>query len=198
MAARPHSANGMAEQILDAAEKRVQVLGFNGFSYADVAGELGVTTATIHYYFPGKTDLGVRLIERYSERFFAALAEIESNAGDLCERLRAYTEIYERVLASERLCLCGMLASEYETLAEPMRELLSDFFRRNEEWLSSLLDQGRAAGGFDFEGDTNGTAIAIVGALEGAMLVARAHGGMKSFRAATSLMLMNVFRPPGK
>jgi TetR/AcrR family transcriptional repressor of nem operon len=32
----------------------VQIRGFNGFSYADVAGELSLTTASLHYHFPGK------------------------------------------------------------------------------------------------------------------------------------------------
>ena len=36
----------------------VQVRGFNGFSYADVAAELNITTAGLHYHFPGKAELG--------------------------------------------------------------------------------------------------------------------------------------------
>ena len=32
-----------ADRILDLAERLVQTRGFNGFSYADVAGDLGVT-----------------------------------------------------------------------------------------------------------------------------------------------------------
>jgi AcrR family transcriptional regulator len=35
-----------AARILDSAERLVQSRGFNGFSYADVAAELGVTTTT--------------------------------------------------------------------------------------------------------------------------------------------------------
>jgi TetR/AcrR family transcriptional repressor of nem operon len=36
------------------ADPIIQVRGFNGFSYADVATELGVTTSTLYYHFPGK------------------------------------------------------------------------------------------------------------------------------------------------
>ena len=64
---------GTAAQILDTAEGLVQERGFNGFSYADVARELGVTKAALHYHFASKAELGDALIDRYAERFFAAL-----------------------------------------------------------------------------------------------------------------------------
>lgn len=47
-----------AERILDVAERLVQQRGFNGFSYRDVAAELGITTARLHYHFRGKGELG--------------------------------------------------------------------------------------------------------------------------------------------
>ena len=53
---------GTAGRILDVAERLVQLRGFNGFSYADVAAELGITKASLHYHFPGKAELGEALI----------------------------------------------------------------------------------------------------------------------------------------
>ena len=47
----------------------MQVRGFNNFSYADIATELGITKASLHYHYPGKAELGEALITRYSERF---------------------------------------------------------------------------------------------------------------------------------
>ena len=43
-----------AEQILDVAEGLVQTRGFNSFSYADIAKQLGITTASLHYHFGSK------------------------------------------------------------------------------------------------------------------------------------------------
>ena len=68
-------------RILDSAESLVQLRGFNGFSYADVAAELALTTASLHYHFPGKSELGRALITRYATRFNAALAHIDSAGG---------------------------------------------------------------------------------------------------------------------
>ena len=69
-----------ATRILDSAERLVQHRGFNGFSYADVASELGITKASLHYHFAGKAELGQALVERYAARFAAALEAIDADA----------------------------------------------------------------------------------------------------------------------
>src|SRR6186997_2492680 len=109
-------------RILDVAERLVQLRGFNGFSYADVASELKVTKASLHYHFPGKAELGEALVERYAARFADALSAIDRRGGDAPAKLEAYADIYAEVLRDRRMCLCGMLAAEYETLPEPMRK----------------------------------------------------------------------------
>src|SRR5215208_6163769 len=77
--ARGRRSKDTATRILDTAERLVQVRGFNGFSYADVAAELGVTKASLHYHFAGKTELGHALIARYAQRFSAALEHIDAS-----------------------------------------------------------------------------------------------------------------------
>ncbi len=53
-------------RILDVGERLVQVRGFNGFSYADVAAELSVAKASLHYHFPSKAELGEAIVTRYA------------------------------------------------------------------------------------------------------------------------------------
>ena len=67
-----------ATKILDVAERLVQARGFNGFSYADVADELGISKAALHYHFPGKAELGEALMERYAARFARALIDVDA------------------------------------------------------------------------------------------------------------------------
>ena len=141
-----------ATRILDSAESLVQMRGFNGFSYADVAAELALTKASLHYHFPGKAELGRALIARYAERFNAALAGIDASGGDAPAKLRAYARLYADVLRERRMCLCGMLAAEYQTLPEPMREAVIGFFDENETWLEGVLAPGRDEGTLAFAG----------------------------------------------
>jgi TetR/AcrR family transcriptional repressor of nem operon len=153
----------------------VQSRGFNGFSYADVSSELGITKAALHYHFARKAELVESLITRYNERFDAALAVIETQELSAPEKLLAYCDLYRDTLRGRRMCLCGMLAAEYNTLGEPMRQAIGSFFDHNRDWLAALLESGRKAGALGFQGPPDQAAKTIIAALEGAMLVARPY-----------------------
>src|SRR5579884_3873670 len=127
MSVTTRPAASTADRILDVAERMVQQRGFNAFSYADVAAELGVTKPSLHYHFPSKADLGVALLTRYARRFDAALQAIERRQRGAPAKLRRYAELYQRVLESGRLCLCGMLAAESDTLPDDMRDAITGF-----------------------------------------------------------------------
>jgi TetR/AcrR family transcriptional regulator, transcriptional repressor for nem operon len=183
------SGEGTATRILDSAERLVQSRGFNGFSYADVAAELGITKASLHYHFPGKAELGQALVERYAERFAAALEQIDASGVDAPAKLDAYTRIYADVLSEKRMCLCGMLAADYDTLPGPMRDAVIRFFDHNEAWLTGVLEQGEAEGSLALDGSARQAAQALVGGLEGAMLIARPYGDPARFQTAATRLL---------
>jgi TetR/AcrR family transcriptional regulator, transcriptional repressor for nem operon len=193
---RQHENSDTAGRILDSAERFVQSRGFNGFSYADVAAELGLTKASLHYHFAGKAELGRALVERYAARFAAALEQIDAAGGDARAKLDAYTRIYADVVRNKRMCLCGMLAADYETLPEPMREPVIGFFDDNETWLTGVLDQGLADRSLVLDGPASEAARALVSGLEGAMLIARPYGDPGRFQAAATRLLESLAAPP--
>jgi TetR/AcrR family transcriptional repressor of nem operon len=180
---------GTAERILDVAEALVQSRGFNGFSYADVAEALGISKAALHYHFPGKAELGEALIARYASRFGDALVAVDRDEPDGPAKLRAYARLYADVFQDDRMCLCGMLAADYATLPDPMRERVVRFFDDNERWLARVLEAGRSEGTLRFHGSSRSVARTLVGGLEGAMLVARPYGDIRRFRAAAALLI---------
>jgi TetR/AcrR family transcriptional repressor of nem operon len=181
-----------ASRALDIASRLVQTRGFNGFSYADIAAELRVTKASLHYHFPTKAELGRRLIERYEARFLAALEAIDGEARGAADKLRRYAHIYAAVLQERRMCLCGMLAAEHGTLPEPMRAVLQHYFDANERWLARVLEQGRSAGELQFAGAPKSVAGMLLGALEGAMMLARSYGEPARFDAASERLLADL------
>jgi TetR/AcrR family transcriptional regulator, transcriptional repressor for nem operon len=181
-----------SQRILDIAEKLVQTRGFNGFSYADIAEAMHVTKASLHYHFPGKADLGERLIQRYEANFLAALRKIDDETDDPGEKLRRYSAIYADVLRAQRMCLCGMLAAEYGTLPRAMQDNLRHFFDVNEKWLSEVLKQGKKTRALKFSGTAANVAQAIVGTLEGAMMIARSYGDPGRFETASERLLADL------
>jgi TetR/AcrR family transcriptional regulator, transcriptional repressor for nem operon len=184
-----------ASRILDIAERLAQVRGFNGFSYADIAAELTISKASLHYHFRGKADLGEALIGRYATRFAHALDQIDKRGGDAPAKLAAYADIYADVLGDRRMCLCGMLAADYDTLPQPMRDAVIGFFDENEAWVAGVLKQGEQEGSLRFTGSATEVAQVIVGGLEGALLVARPYGDVARFRTAANRLLASLAVP---
>jgi TetR/AcrR family transcriptional repressor of nem operon len=181
-----------AERALDVAEQLVQVRGFNGVSYADVAAELGVTKAALHYHFATKADLGEALVNRYTTRFEAALGLIDVGDLDAPSKISAYAGIYLDVLRQQRMCLCGMLAAEYQTLPPPMQQAIVRFFDINETWLERVLDEGQHTGTLRHRGSARSAAQVVISTLEGAMLVARLHDDPNRLEVATKQMLAEL------
>jgi TetR/AcrR family transcriptional repressor of nem operon len=185
-----------AERILDVAEQLAQTRGYNGFSYAHIALRLGVTKASLHYHFPSKAELGRALIARYHAAFEQALGSIDRKVGDAPEKLRRYVALYDAVLRNDRMCLCGMLAAEYATLPPAMQLSLTSFFDLNERWLTAVLEFGCGAGSFMLQEPPAERARVLLGALEGAMLVARSYGDPHRFRAAADHILGDLCKTP--
>ena len=178
-----------AQRTLAVAEQLVQTRGYNAFSYADIARALGVTTATLHYHFPTKAELGKQLINRYRTQFEGALIEIDAAYSEAREKLKRYVGLYAKVLHDGRMCLCGALAADAATLPKPMRSEIRHFFDTNEAWLSAVLADGRKSGDLHFEGPQRDAARYILDILEGAMLIARSNDDFSRFERSTGRLL---------
>jgi TetR/AcrR family transcriptional repressor of nem operon len=190
------ASTGTAQRILDVAEELVQSRGYNGFSYADIAGELSITKASLHYHFASKAELGEALIERYSARFLQALERIASTSSGANAKLEAYASLYADVLRGDRMCLCGMLAAEYRTLPERMNGSVIRFFDHNLTWLAGVLAEGQSDGELSLAGSPADAAQTILSALQGAMLVARPYRDLARFQAAAAHTLASLNRTP--
>lgn len=178
-----------AERVLDIAERLVQIRGFNSFSYADIATELGITKASLHYHFAGKAELGEALLSRYADRFYDELRRIDRDLPDAPAKLEAYAGLYAEVLRGKRMCMCGILAAEYQTLPQPMRGAVVDFFDQNERWLARVLAQGQADKTLRFTATPEEAAQSILSTLEGAMLVARPYDDLSRFNSTARQLL---------
>ncbi|MES2935133.1 MAG: TetR/AcrR family transcriptional regulator [Pseudomonadota bacterium] len=182
------------EQILASAQRLVQQRGFNGFSYADIAAEVGIRKASLHHHFPTKNDLGLALIEVYSAQFDSELQRIQTmNAAPLA-KLSAYIAAYRTSLENDRMCLCGMLASEIMTLDASMWPSLKQFFTLNTEWLTDLLHEGKSQQLLAFDGAAADHARLMQSTLQGASLICRASGDLEGFDRTAALCLAGFLR----
>jgi TetR/AcrR family transcriptional regulator, transcriptional repressor for nem operon len=167
--------------LLDAAAQLVQTRGYNGFSFHDLAEAVGIRTASIHYHFPTKADLGQALVTRYTADFLALLSDPD---GAPEERLRTYVGLFRQSLASGRMCLCGMIGAEVSGVPEELGQSVRAFFTANETWLAQVYEQQGLA-----RTAAKRRARLMLAALEGAMLIARTSGDNATFEDVAKEML---------
>ena len=96
------------------------------------------------------------------------------------------------MLSADRMCLCGMLAAEYQTLPEPLQQAVCASSTSNTTWLRGVLEQGREDGSLAVSGTAEDTAPMVLGALEGAMLITRLDGDVARFTATAERLLAGL------
>jgi len=163
--------------ILNLAEAMIQDRGFNGFSYAHIAAELGVKNAAIHYHFPTKEALGCAVVQRYRDRFKLWINNARVKDLSPEEKLDWFFGIYRKFRADHgKVCLAGSLETEFSAIPGSLREQTSALTNELLTWLKTTLAEGREAGEFHFNGDPAGKAALILSSLQGALQMARALG----------------------
>jgi len=147
--------------ILDAAERRMRLGGYGAFSYREIAAEIGIKSASIHYYYPSKEDLAAEVIRRYSERVAALFDEMLAKDDN---PVRVWTEALAGTAHSEtHMCPATLLGAMTGDLPEKVVVEVRRFFKMH---LDKLIGAGLS---FD-------EATEVVSALMGALVVANALG----------------------
>lgn len=184
-------------RILDVAQELIQTRGYSAVSFHDLAERVKIRTASIHYHFPTKRDLGVELVRRYRDSFAAARDSIDRAEPDAARRLDRYVETVRAAFkATGRMCLCGILAAEASALPPEVVREVRRFFEENEAWLARVLAQGRAAGRLQFDEKPAEAARALFAALEGALMSAWTFADEMRLKAAGRWLVRALRREP--
>ena len=165
------------DAILSSAEARMRRGGFHGFSFRDLAADVGIKSASVHYHFPTKADLAVSLMRNYQEQMLAAFGDPE-DGRTLADKLGAVRDAYANKLSKAGICLCGMLAAEHAGLPEPVGEALRDYFAACRNWLISAFVKSGIR-------EPEKRVLVFSSAVQGALLMSNAMGDPTLFNRVT-------------
>lgn len=154
------------DEILSVAERHMRAGGYDAISFREIAAAIGIKSASVHYHFPQKSDLGEAVVTRYAARVQAFLGAPDDPAETPAIRLARLCAVYQTALLKEELnCLCCVLGAESKDLPDPVAEAVAEFF-------TTLLDwAGRA-----LENNPRLPPAYVISALQGAMVLATATG----------------------
>jgi len=161
------------ERLLEHAQTLIQQRGYHGFSYRDLSTLVGVKTSSIHYYFPAKDDLVLEAVQNYSTAVLTEMREIPETFP-APKKLERYSKLFGKALGEgDRICLCGMLAADIQSLPDPVRNAIQGYFRANEAWLTEVLTQGVEEGSLNVPGEPAVAARAMFAAYQGSVIASR-------------------------
>ena len=178
------------EQILDLAQEMVQKRGFYAFSFRDIAEQVGIKTASIHYYYPTKSDLGKALVRRIVEDSARARAEIEARETHSMNRLRRFAELFLGAFGEgDRLCPMCMLAMAQNTVPATVRAGVRQFWTASELWVERVVAEGQKRRELAPRAKPRVVARTLVAAFEGALVAARALDDSSRFTDVVDYLL---------
>ena len=153
-----------AIEILEAAEIRLRRGGFEAVSYRDLAADVGIKAASVHYHFPQKALLGAAVIDRYSDKLAAALGAVDLTQATTAEHLQRLCDCYAAAVQHDGIiCLGCMLGAESQDLPDAVAAATQRFFTRLLKWVELALGD---------RVDAATLAVHTIGALQGTMILA--------------------------
>jgi len=153
--------------LVAAAYERIAEHGFEGLRTRDVAGDVGINIATLHYYFPTKEAL-IRAVVGYAMGRFVATIPTE---GSGTEVLRGHLQALARLMKEDSGLWAVMGELSLRAPRDP--ELARIFQQTDHAWhrkLAELLRDAQKDGALTQEIEPEDAAAAVVATLKGLSL----------------------------
>ena len=163
------------QRIVEAAMELFWLKGYGSTSIADILSRSQVNSGSLYYFFPGKQDVLIAVLEAYRDGIGPMLLEPAwQGVDDPVERIFALLASYRRALVETDCtygCPIGSLALELHEPDEPVRLLLAANFRA---WVAAVEECLRmAAERFRRGTDLHALAELALSVMEGGVMQSR-------------------------
>lgn len=174
--------------LINAAQALLQVRGYHGFDFSDLSKLIGCSESVIRQVYISKASLATEVTRRYTDQFLAELKGYEKENPEQIYLLAMYIKRFRYALVDQdRLCLCGMLGAEVESLPKPVKEETKRFFELNQKWLTQVFRKTS-----ENQEQAQNRANVFLSAMEGAMILARSIDKMSIFDNTTKTLVASL------
>jgi Transcriptional regulator len=137
------------EAILQAAQRRFGLYGFEKVTVSEIAADLNLSKASIYYYFQDKTQLFAAVVELEHHQFLEQAEVKIMNLASASEMLKMYVDVNVNHF-KKMMNLTRIKHTEYMQNA-CARKLILQFRERECALIKRVLDFGIKSGEFDIE-----------------------------------------------
>jgi TetR/AcrR family transcriptional repressor of nem operon len=161
------------QKILNVAQRLIQTRSFHGFSFQDIAEEVGIRKASLYHYFESKDAVAISVLERATGWVTGELAQADGLGAS--DRLERYFDLFGTLHGKgERMCPGGSFASLIDAVSSPLQRAVHAFSKMHLDWLEDVVREGVEQGQFAIGPQRpRDVAVQIYAAVQGALLTAR-------------------------
>lgn len=175
-------------RIIEAAMELFWLKGYASTSIADILSRSQVNSGSLYYFFPGKQDVLIAVLETYRDGIRKMLLEPAwAGVDDPVERVFALLALYRRAIVDTECtygCPIGSLALELHEADPAVRQLMADNFTA---WVDGVEECFVAARNRFPEGtDMRGLAELALNVMEGGVMQARTYRDVAHFDRAVA------------
>lgn len=154
-----------ADQIIEAAQMRFALFGFEKTTMKEIAGDLNMSKGSLYYYFPDKENLYKAIVRKEHDLYIREIrAELEHSTGS-AGLLRKIVLIRQEVF--KKLINLGRTRLElFPEMHLFMKETVADLRKQEKEIIMGILEKGIADGIFDIN-STEETADLLLDLIKG-------------------------------
>ena len=177
-------------RIVGAAMELFWLKGSGSTSIADILSRSQVNSGSLYYFFPGKQDVLLAVLDAYRDGIRPMLLEPAwAGVSDPVEKVFALLAQYRSLLVETECtygCPIGSLALELHEADPAVRRLLAENFERWVEAVAECLEAAR--GRFPPEADLRALAELALTVMEGGVMQARTHRSLETFDAGVDCL----------
>ena len=135
-------------KILNSAQRLIQTRSFEGFSFQDIADEVGIRKASLYHHFDSKDAVAIGVLKRGADWVTGQLDATKELAPP--ERLERYFDLFHDLHGkAERMCPGGSFASVLGAGSPAVQRALHAFTKMHLDWLEGVVREGAALGAFE-------------------------------------------------
>jgi TetR/AcrR family transcriptional repressor of nem operon len=186
-------------KILNSAQRLIQTRSFEGFSFQDIADEVGIRKASLYHHFDSKDAVAIAVLKRGADWVTGRLDATKELAPP--GRLERYFDLFHDLHGkAERMCPGGSFASVLGAVSPAVQRALHAFTKMHLDWLEGVLREGAALGAFEIgEQAPRDVALQIFSSVQGALLTGRLTADPGVLDAvATELRTYLRYTPKGR
>lgn len=163
-------------QIIELALRNIREKGYLSFSYDDLAKELGVTKASIHYHFMKKEDLGLAVCTKIKEGLERSYVNIDKAQMNIEDKPWELISMRVKQIGNNEVCPLSSLQADFNFLPEDMQESVQQLSQMEIDYLQKLLEDVRKEGKYNTIKDTGALAALLIASVKGALQYRRVVG----------------------